>query len=157
MYERIIRGFFLFILLLNMFLLWKNLCFSCRFSEQALSHFMDQSISSDSAHSCFYPETCMWCGYDQWKSFLHISSSFQTRFVISFVSSFQTRDASLGGSVGCAVRLETRRSRVQAPLRSATFFRGEWSWNIFYSHSLPSAGSRRAVVSFWRKNVHNTG
>ena len=24
-------------------------------------------------------------------------------------------------------------------------------------HSLPSADSRRAVVSFWRKNVHNTG
>ena len=40
---------------------------------------------------------------------------------------------------------------------SATFFRGDWSWNIFYGHSLPSADSRRAVVSFWRKNVHNTG
>ena len=63
----------------------------------------------------------------------------------------------LGGSVGCAVRLETRRSRVQPPPRSATFFRGVWSWNIFYGHSLPSADSRRAVVSFWRKNVHNTG
>ena len=25
-----------------------------------------------------------------------------------------------------------------------------------YGHSLPSADSRRAVVSFWRKNVHNT-
>ena len=59
--------------------------------------------------------------------------------------------------VGCAVRLETRRSRVQPPPRSATFFRGDWSWNIFYGHSLPSADSRRAVVSFWRKNVHNTG
>ena len=63
----------------------------------------------------------------------------------------------LGGSVGCAVRLETRRSRVQPPPRLATFFRGDWSWNIFYGHSLPSADSRRAVVSFWRKNVHNTG
>ena len=31
-----------------------------------------------------------------------------------------------------------------------------WSWNIFYCHSLPLADSRRAVVSFWRKNVHNT-
>ena len=29
--------------------------------------------------------------------------------------------------------------------------------NIFYGHSLPSADSRRAIVSFWRKNVHNTG
>ena len=28
---------------------------------------------------------------------------------------------------------------------------------IFYGHSLPSAVSRRAVVSFWRKNVHTTG
>ena len=31
----------------------------------------------------------------------------------------------LGGSVGCAVRMETRRSRVQPPPRSATFFRGD--------------------------------
>ena len=31
------------------------------------------------------------------------------------------------------------------------------SWNIFYGHSLPSTDSRRAVVSFWGKNVHNTG
>ena len=66
-------------------------------------------------------------------------------------------EAGLGGSVGYAVRLETRRSRVQPPPRSATFFRGDWSWNIFYGHSLPSADTRRAVVSFWRKNVHNTG
>ena len=64
---------------------------------------------------------------------------------------------SLDGSVGCAVRLETRRSRDQPPPRSATFFRGDWSWNIFYGHSLPSADSKRVVVSFWRKNVHNTG
>ena len=28
-----------------------------------------------------------------------------------------------GGSVGCAVRLENRRSRVQPPPRSVTFFR----------------------------------
>ena len=33
--------------------------------------------------------------------------------------------AGLGGSVRCAVRLETRRSRVQSPPRSATFFRGD--------------------------------
>ena len=32
--------------------------------------------------------------------------------------------AGLGSSVGCTVRLETRRSRVQPPPRSATFFRG---------------------------------
>ena len=33
--------------------------------------------------------------------------------------------AGLGGSVGCAVRLETGRLRVQPPPRSATFFRGD--------------------------------
>ena len=74
-----------------------------------------------------------------------------------FYSKSRVSPICLGGSVGCAVRLETRRSQVQPPPRSATFFRGDWSWNIFYGHSLPSADSRRAVVSFWRKNVHNTG
>ena len=44
-----------------------------------------------------------------------------------------------------------------SPTEVGNFFRGDWSWNIFYGHSLPSADSRRAVVSFWRKNVHNTG
>ena len=78
-------------------------------------------------------------------------------FVCTFISLFVHLTAGLGGSIGCTVRLETRRSRVQPPPRSATFFRGDWSWNIFYGHSLPSADSRRAVVSFWRKNVHNTG
>ena len=33
----------------------------------------------------------------------------------------------------------------------------DWSWKIFCCHSLPSDESRRAVVSFWLKNVHNTG
>ena len=46
---------------------------------------------------------------------------------------------------------------ITTPPRSAAFFRGDWSWNIFYGHSLPSADSRRAVVSFRRKNVHSTG
>ena len=40
---------------------------------------------------------------------------------------------------------------------SATFFHEDWSWDIFYGHSLPSADSRRAIVSFWQKNVHSTG
>ena len=43
------------------------------------------------------------------------------------------------------------------PAESATFFRGDWSWNIFYGHSFPSADSWRAADSFWRMNVHNTG
>ena len=37
------------------------------------------------------------------------------------------------------------------PTGLATFFHGDWSWNIFYSHSHPSADSRRAFVSFWQK------
>ena len=43
------------------------------------------------------------------------------------------------------------------PDGSTTFFHGNWSWNIFYGHSFPSADSRRAVVSFWWKNLNNTG
>ena len=39
----------------------------------------------------------------------------------------------------------------------AKLFSRDWSLNLFYSHSLPSADSRGAVVSSWRKNVHNTG
>ena len=76
-------------------------------------------------------------------------------YTLECISSVQTSLSH--GSIGCAVLLETRRSRVQPPPRSATFFRGDWSWNIFYGHSLRSADLRRAVVSFWRKNVHNTG
>ena len=36
----------------------------------------------------------------------------------------------------------------------AIFFCGDLLWNIFYCHSLPSADSRRAVNSFWSKNMH---
>ena len=42
------------------------------------------------------------------------------------------------------------------PNGSTTFFHGDWSWNIFFGHSLPSADSRRTVVSFWHENVHNS-
>ena len=38
---------------------------------------------------------------------------------------FNILDAGLSGSVGCTIRLETRRSRVQPPSRSATFFHGD--------------------------------
>ena len=36
-----------------------------------------------------------------------------------------------------------------SPTKSATFFHG-YLINIFYGHSLLSADSRRAVVSFWQ-------
>ena len=43
------------------------------------------------------------------------------------------------------------------PTGSATFFHGDLIMKYFLCHSLPSADSRRAVVSFWQKNVHITG
>ena len=49
--------------------------------------------------------------------------------------------------------LVIRRLQVQPPHS----FLEIWSWNILFGNSLPSAHSRRAVVSFWRKNMHNTG
>ena len=36
----------------------------------------------------------------------------------------------------------------------ATFFCGSGSRNHFYGHSHPSTDSSRAVVSYWRKDVH---
>ena len=50
------------------------------------------------------------------------------------------------------IRLVIRRWRVQYPQDWQHwwwFFLGDWSWNIFYSHSLPSTDSRKAVVSSW--------
>ena len=41
-------------------------------------------------------------------------------------------------------------------LGPATFFCGDWSWNIFYGHSLLSADASRAVVSFWQKKCTST-
>ena len=52
------------------------------------------------------------------------------------------------------IRLVIRKSRVRSPPGLATFFCRDWSWNIFYGHSLPSADSTRAAIRFWRKNVH---
>ena len=44
------------------------------------------------------------------------------------------------------------RLRVRSPPGPATFIFGDWSWNIFCSHSHPLADSRGAVISFWWKN-----
>ena len=35
------------------------------------------------------------------------------------------------------------------------YFRGDWSWNNIYGHYPSSAESRRVVVSYKRKYVHN--
>ena len=49
--------------------------------------------------------------------------------------------------------LVIRRSRVCGS-SPAPFFHWDWSWIRFYSHSLPSADSRREVVSYLQKNVY---
>ena len=62
---------------------------------------------------------------------------------------------SIGGSVGCASDWGPG-GRGFNPRRGQQHSFMEIDHEIFSSHSLPSA-SRRAVVSFWRKNVHDTG
>ena len=60
---------------------------------------------------------------------------------------------------GVVARLEARPLGMQAAPssipKSATFFRGDVVMKKkFDGHSSSSADSRRAVVSYWRKNVH---
>ena len=56
------------------------------------------------------------------------------------------------------VQLVIRRLRVRPPPGWQHSFVeiDHWSWITLYSHSLLSADSRRANVSFWLKKVHNT-
>ena len=55
----------------------------------------------------------------------------------------------LGGAVARSDVRPTRMRTVAGSIsRPATFFRAVW----FYYRSLPSAGSRRAVVSYWRNS-----
>ena len=55
-----------------------------------------------------------------------------------------------GGSLGCTTDWLSGGRGFLCP---ATFFHGDWSWNIFYGHSLSSADFRfrRTIVSFWRQ------
>ena len=52
------------------------------------------------------------------------------------------------------VWLVIMRSLVWSLPIQASYFRGDWSWNTSYGHSFPSTDSRRAIVSFWWKNMH---
>ena len=81
----------------------------------------------------------------------HIFPKICTTILLSVNISKKLLGAGLGGSVGFAS------DWVRPPPGWQDSFVEIWSWNIFYGHSLPSADSRRAVVSFWRQNVHNTG
>ena len=56
----------------------------------------------------------------------------------------------VAGSV--RIRLVCGRLQVQSSRPAKHSFVEIWSWKNFYDHSLPSGDSRRAVVSYWRKN-----
>ena len=51
------------------------------------------------------------------------------------------------------VRLACKLPQVGS-LRPAHSFVETWSWKHFYGHSPSSTDSRRAVIMYWRKNVH---
>ena len=59
------------------------------------------------------------------------------------------RSAWRGSSVGCASAWHEDGRRFDIRTR----FCG-CDWNHFYGHSLPTADSSTAVVSYWRKDVH---
>ena len=91
-------------------------------------------------------------GTEQWTNIWHI----QNRYI--YVQPIKPNVRTM--SLVCRRDVTSSRNDILATLCicwDITFVRGDWSWNIFYNHSLPSADSRRTVVSFWRKNVHNTG
>ena len=70
-------------------------------------------------HACMYTKTF----YNTESTNIEYISMVQ--FSLYSIGEQDIHCVGLGGSVGCAVRLETRRSRVQPPPRSATFFRGD--------------------------------
>ena len=51
------------------------------------------------------------------------------------------------------MKMDCGRSLVRSS-GPATFFRGDWSWNHFYGHSFPCVDSSRALVNYWRNDVH---
>ena len=88
---------------------------------------------------------CMWFGYNpgfNFCLFFHF---------VNFVIVWPQRSGAVARSE--ASRLACKRPRVQSP-RSAHSFVESWSWKHFYGHSPSSADSKRAVVSYWWKNVH---
>ena len=108
----------------------------------------------------------LWCKNFALEARLGITRGQKVGFWVLFFFFFffffdgHTTTAGLGGSVGCAsnCRPEGRGFNIPPPPEIGSIL----SWRVdheifFYGHSLPSADSRRAIVSFWQKNVHNTG
>ena len=59
--------------------------------------------------------------------------------------------AGLSASVGCVSDWWPGGCGFDPPPGWQHSFMEIWSWNIFYGHSVLSADSRRAVISFWRR------
>ena len=98
--------------------------------------------------------------YDSLFAFLHIkpllkrSLLLQERiFSLWNRPLFRSGQAGFGGSVGCASDWWSGGCGFN-PCQVGNILSLRFGHEIF---SLPSADSRRAVVSFWQKNVHNTG
>ena len=96
------------------------------------------------------------------KLWYEINMSFKKKHYCQYFQFIQSQNINSVERPASVAQLDARPTGDQevagpTPTGSATFFRGDWSWNIFYGHSLPSADSRRAIVSFWQNHVHNTG
>ena len=65
-------------------------------------------------------------------------------------------EAGPASAVGSESNCGSRDRKFRAPAQPHNFH-GDWSWNNFYSHSLPSSDSRMAVVSYWWKHVNLLG
>ena len=58
------------------------------------------------------------------------------------------------GFAGLVAQSDVYPPGMRTVVGPATFFHGDWSWNNFYGHSLPTADSSREEVSYLQKDVH---
>ena len=70
---------------------------------------------------------------------------------VYFQESVSDYPGSVARSEACPLGIQAAPSSIPT---SGTFFHGDLVMKNFYGHSPSSADSRRAVVSYWRKNVH---
>ena len=89
-----------------------------------------------------------------WRSHTILTwTSWNTRVPLFWVLHIYTMDRTGPVSaVGKASWLQIQGSQVQS--RPDPILGGDWSWNKYYGHSPPSADSRRVVVSYKQKCVH---
>ena len=98
-------------------------------------------------HITFLPYSIVWGLYQILLTFQHLSES---RFLPGALHRKRKFANMLGFHVKpCRIRWRCW-MRVRSPPGPAIFFRGD----CFYGHSVPSANSRRVVVSFWQMYLH---